>query len=125
MNHVKQAKRDNLTKKEIDKKMVDLNTRLLSAKNEFYRVLIYLEIKMIMECEAVHWATIIESLQEGDDDKKLNLIEEAQNQIAGLDAFLMKVQMQLDLETPQALLIQQAMINSHELQAPKIVVPAV
>jgi hypothetical protein len=109
-----------LTKKQIDEKMKDLNTRLMSAKNEFFRVLVYEEILEIMQAETLHWSKIIEEAMELNDETIHEIILEAKKQIAGIDEFIQKVQNEILRDYDKALSIQKAMINSHQTPIRKI-----
>jgi hypothetical protein len=116
---VKQSS-EKLTKKQIDEKMKDLNTRLMSAKNEFFRVLVYEELVEIMHAEALHWSIIINECMEINDETIHDTIIEAKKHINSCDEFINKVYTEIKKDYAKALEIQQAMINSHNIPIKKI-----
>jgi len=107
-------------KKKIDKRMTDLNNRLMTAKNNFELVVVYNDIEEIIESEINLWLnsrsgnTLVTSIVAKEHDNFVAL------EVDKLRIFKKKVtDMKVEI-LPSAIIIQSTLIREHKLKEPKI-----
>lgn len=100
----------------IKKVLTDLNSRFLSAKNEFESVLVLMDMREVMLADESIWIANAKDLQEnrpagweGPQIEALKQAEQSREQINLIDA-------ELRAQYLKAFDIQQAMLNDYKLQ---------
>ena len=110
-------------RKIIMSKTAEFESKLMKAKNAFERVCLYNEMQELIDAEIYAWVTMIEAMDSEQDQIDTQLYNEATTHVARLQEFISTLNKYRASEMDAALNIQQAMINSHKLSAPKIPKP--
>lgn len=108
------------TKKAISKRVAEFEKRLHKAKNDFEIWCIIQEMNDVCQAEIDHWLLQIASDKPPFETPITPLIEEASKHISELTALVQKFADFQATIRANALAIQRAMINSHELKEPVI-----
>ncbi len=103
-------------KKLIAEKCKDFEARLLNAKNAFYMVQVLNEMEELLDAEVIHWQAMIADCEDPTSPDAKPLLDEASVHIGNMIELIEKFNGTRRALMPEALKIQQAMINSHELQ---------
>ncbi len=107
-------------KQTINKGMNILQNKLLTAKNAYFMVQVFLEMEDILDTEITAWLLLTAPDDENDvcvDDK---LISEASIHVGNLQDVITKIIATRKELLPEAMKIQQAMLNSHVLKIPTL-----
>jgi predicted enzyme involved in methoxymalonyl-ACP biosynthesis len=107
-------------KKVISQKMRQFENRLNKSQNAFDRVCIFNDIEDVIDSEIISWVQEVEKLKESGDKAAEDRINEAAKHVADLQGLIDTFNKYRAIELPEALKIQQAMINSHKLSKPVI-----
>lgn len=110
-------------KRQIALKTKELNNRINNARNDFQLAEIFIEMIEVIEAEIFNWVKMFE--ENGEDE---NLITEEQEteanlHISDLESLVVKIKEHLASIKDNALAIERAMINSHQLKEPKLKFP--
>lgn len=120
MNKPKTAAELQAAKRQISQKSKEFENRLSKAKNDFYIVQILDEMRTLIDAEIFSWVHIIEESSNDTEADQEQLLTDAAEHVASLNSFVDTLQHYRSASIKNALMIQQAMINCHELQAPII-----
>lgn len=112
-------------KKVISQKMRQFEDRLNKSQNAFDRVCIFNDMEEIIDAEILSWVKAVEELKESGDKSVDDRIDEAAKHVADLQGLIETFNKYRAADMPEALKIQQAMINSHKLDKPVIVTASV
>lgn len=107
-------------KRIIREKTAEFESRLMKASNAYFIVQILNEMQDIVEAEIYHWHNILQP----DKDESVTLTEdlavEGQKHLESLEDLVKTFNKYRAMYIGDALKIQQAMINSHQLKSPTI-----
>lgn len=120
MNNKTQGRTLAEAKRIIAQKSKEFEQRLLKSSNDFYTVLILTDMQEMIEAEIFSWSHIVSEAEKNDDADLDNIIDHASQHVSNMAELVAKINEQRKLLMPQALKIQQAMLNSHQLNSPKI-----
>lgn len=102
--------------KEIKEKTKNFESDLVKAKNAFERVLVFDKMSKIIGDELQQWINLIAGDVEDKEGIEEGLIREATIHVAEFEELLEKIASFRSLDILDALKIQQAMKNSHQLK---------
>jgi len=120
MNKPKTAAELQAAKRQISLKAREFENRLSKAKNDFYIVQILDEMRTLIDAEIFSWVNIIDQSSDDSEDDQEKLLSEASEHVASLNSFIDTIMKFRSSSISNALMIQQAMLNCHELQVPII-----
>lgn len=107
-------------KRQIAQKSKDFEARLMKARNAFETVIILNEMQELIDAEILAWTNLISEHENSEVNNSDELMNEASVHVADLNDFIIKLNENRKLLMPDALKVQRAMINSHQLTEPKI-----
>lgn len=107
-------------KRQIAQKSKDFEARLMKAKNAFEQVIILNEMQELIDAEIFAWTNLVTEDEDTQENTSDELMNEAAVHVADLNDFVIKLNAHRAALMPDALKIQRAMINSHQLTAPKL-----
>lgn len=120
MNKPKNTRTLQEAKKQIAQKSKEFESRLMKARNAFEQIGVLNDMTELIEAEVFQWTSQIATDKEDDETQQEELINEAAKHISELSDFLSKLNDERKRLLPDALKVQQAMINSHQLKSPII-----
>ena len=107
-------------KRLIAQKSKEFESRLMKARNAFEQIAVLNDMTELIDAEVFQWSAKLEAYQEDPESSDTSSTEEAIKHITDLSEFGLKLNEHRKVLLPQARVIQQAMINSHQLKAPII-----
>lgn len=105
-------------KRLIAQKSKEFERRLMKARNDFESVVILNDMQELIDAEIFAWTNLVSQHEESSEATPEDLINEASTHVADLNDFIIKLNLQRAALMPNALKIQRAMINSHQLSTP-------
>ena len=120
MTNTKTAKELQSAKRLIAQKAKDFESRLTKTRNAFEQILIYNEMQELIEAEILSWSNMIDPDDSTDNHTNEDVLNMAAEHVASLTDFIQTLNNERKNLMPEAVKIQQAMINSHKLKAPVI-----
>ena len=107
-------------KKKISERTKDFEKSLMEARNPFEMVRAFDRMLSVLNSEIDSWINEIGELQTIEEQDEFLTNTEAGQHISGLQELVSKISEFRSANLPQALAVQQAMINSHQLKEPVI-----
>jgi len=118
MNKPKAGRTLQEAKRLIAQKSKEFERRLMKARNDFESVVILNDMQELIDAEIFAWTNLVSQHEESSEATPEDLINEASTHVADLNDFIIKLNLQRAALMPNALKIQRAMINSHQLSTP-------
>jgi neutral trehalase len=120
MNKPKTAKELQSAKRLIAEKSKSFEERLMKSRNAFETIVVLNDMQELIDAEIFSWTNMLEESAEDTENNDDDLIHQASEHVAGLNDFILKLNEQRRVIMPEALKIQRAMMNSHQLKSPII-----
>jgi hypothetical protein len=107
-------------KRQIAQKSKEFDARLLKAKNDFEIIVVLNDMQELIEAEIFAWTNLVADDTEEREQEDEDVLNNAAKHVADLNDFIITLNNQRKALMPNALKIQRAMLNSHQLTEPKI-----
>lgn len=107
-------------KRQIAQKSKEFEGRLMKARNAFEQITVLNDMTELIEAEITQWTTLISSDSDNSEKDEAQLMNDAATHVSDLSDLLETLNEHRKALLPDALKIQSAMINSHQLKAPVI-----
>ena len=107
-------------KKAISDRTKDFEKGLLESKNSFQLVVVYQKMLAVLTSEVDSWCVTIQEYDGDESTEAYDYRQEAETHVAGLMSLIDTIKAQRAAIIDDALIVQQAMINSHKLTGPVI-----
>ena len=107
-------------KRLIAQKSKDFDARLLKAKNDFEIIVVLNDMQELIEAEIFAWTNLVANDSEEREQEDEDVLNNAAKHVADLNDFIITLNNQRKALMPNALKIQRAMLNSHQLTEPKL-----
>lgn len=107
-------------KRLIAQKSKEFDARLLKAKNDFEIIVVLNDMQELIEAEIFAWTNLVADDSEEREQEDDDVLNNAAKHVADLNDFIITLNNQRKELMPNALKIQRAMLNSHQLTEPKL-----
>lgn len=121
MNKPTKGKNLQDAKRLIAQKSKEFEARLMKAKNDFETIVVLNDMQELIEAEIFAWTNLVSDDTTEREQEEEELFCHAAQHVADLNDFIIKLNEQRKELMPNALKIQRAMLNSHQLTEPKLI----